>query len=71
MIDPAEAVDPAARADDSASRSYVHTLDPARRRQVRDELADVLADHPDVAGRDELSYERPCTLHQCRCTAPR
>jgi SAM-dependent methyltransferase len=51
--------------DDSASRSYVLTLDADRRRSVLDELATFLAGHPDTAGRAELTYERPCILHLC------
>ncbi len=51
--------------DESVSRSFVHTLDDAHQRQVLDELAAFLAGHPDVAGRTELTYERPCTLHLC------
>ena len=57
----------ASELDDSASRSYVHTLDEAHRRQVLDELAGFLADHPDVAS-GRLTYERPCTLHLCQRT---
>jgi ubiquinone/menaquinone biosynthesis C-methylase UbiE len=51
--------------DESASRSYVHTLDPVQQQRVLDELAAFLAGHPDVTGRAELTYERPCTLHLC------
>ncbi len=58
----------ASELDDSTSRSYVHTLDEAQARQVLDELARFLTAHPDVAGRDVLSYERPCTLHLCQRT---
>jgi hypothetical protein len=57
----------ASELDDSASRSYVHTLAEAHRRQVIDELAGFLADHPDVAS-GRLTYERPCTLHLCQRT---
>lgn len=58
----------ASELDDSASRSYVHTLGEAQLRAVLDELSDFLAEHPDVAGGDNLSYERPCTLHLCKRT---
>lgn len=51
---------------DSASRSYVISLDPAARAQVLDAVAALLAGHPDVAGRTELTYERPCSLHLCQ-----
>ena len=51
---------------DSASRSYVISLDPASRARVLDAVAALLADHPDVAGRTELTYERPCSLHLCQ-----
>jgi SAM-dependent methyltransferase len=54
--------------DDSASRSYVHRLDDVQVRRVLDELARFLADHPEVAGGGDLSYERPCTLHLCQRT---
>jgi SAM-dependent methyltransferase len=51
---------------DSASRSYVHVLDPRDRERVLDRVAAFLAEHPDTAGRAELAYERPCVLHLCR-----
>ena len=51
---------------DSASRSYVISLDPAARERVLDAVTALLADHPDVAGRTELTYERPCSLHLCQ-----
>lgn len=51
---------------DSASRSYVISLDPAARARVLDAVAALLADHPDVAGHAELTYERPCSLHLCQ-----
>lgn len=51
---------------DSASRSYVIALDPAVRAEVLDAVAALLADHPDVADRPELTYERPCSLHLCQ-----
>jgi SAM-dependent methyltransferase len=53
----------AAVLDDSASRSYVHVLDPDDRTRVLERLADFLADHPETAGRDRLIVERPCVLH--------
>jgi SAM-dependent methyltransferase len=52
--------------EESASRSYVHTLDDAAQRRVLDELSVFLATHPDVAGRTTLTYERTCSLHLCR-----
>ncbi|HEX5947665.1 MAG TPA: hypothetical protein VFY82_15380, partial [Acidimicrobiales bacterium] len=51
---------------DSVSRSYVISLDPAARKRVLDAVAALLADHPDVAGHTELTYERPCSLHLCQ-----
>ena len=51
---------------DSASRSYVMSLDPAARERVLDAVAALLADHPEVAGRAELTYERPCSVHLCQ-----
>lgn len=51
---------------DSASRSYVISLDPAARARVLDAVAVLLADHPDLAGRTDLTYERPCSLHLCQ-----
>lgn len=48
---------------DSASRSYVITLDPDARRRVLDEVATFLATHPDVADRTDLTYDRPCSLY--------
>lgn len=53
-------------AADSASRSYVHVLDPADRERVLDEIARFLAGHPETAGRAEVTYERPCALHLCQ-----
>jgi SAM-dependent methyltransferase len=50
---------------DNASRSYVIALDPDLRRRVTDEVATFLSRHPDVAGRAELTYRRPCSLHLC------
>jgi SAM-dependent methyltransferase len=55
----------AAELDESASRSYIHALDPGARRAALDEVARFLATHPGTAGRDELTYERPCSLHLC------
>jgi SAM-dependent methyltransferase len=51
---------------DSASRSYVTSLDPDVRRSVLDAVAALLATHPDTAGRTELTYDRPCSLHLCQ-----
>ena len=51
---------------DSASRSYVITLDSGARQRALDEVAAFFADHPEVAGQAELTYERPCTLHLCQ-----
>lgn len=51
---------------DSASRSYVHMLDTDERDRVLDRLAAFLAEHPDTAGRDTVTYERPSALHLCR-----
>jgi SAM-dependent methyltransferase len=51
---------------DSASRSYVISLDPGARERVLDAVAELLAEHPDTAGRSELTYERPCSLHLCQ-----
>jgi hypothetical protein len=53
-------------AADSASRSYVHVLDGPDRERVLDTLSRFLADHPDTAGRDVVTYERPSALHLCR-----
>lgn len=51
---------------DTESRSYVHTLDDSARRAVLDAVRDVLATHPEAAGRTSLTYVRTCTLHLCR-----
>jgi SAM-dependent methyltransferase len=51
---------------DSASRSYVISLDPDARRRVLDAVGTLLAEHPALAGRSELTYERPCSLHLCQ-----
>jgi SAM-dependent methyltransferase len=48
---------------DSASRSYVITLDADARRRVLDAVQALLAGHPDLAGTSALTYERPCSLH--------
>jgi len=53
--------------EEAESRSFVHTLDPERLREVLADLAGFLAAHPDTAGRATLVYERPCTLDLCRC----
>jgi hypothetical protein len=50
---------------DSESRSCVHVIDGNRRRQVLAALREFLATHPETAGRTELTYTRPCTLHLC------
>jgi SAM-dependent methyltransferase len=52
--------------DDSESRSCVHIVDEARRRQVLDELRRYLETHAETAGRRQLTYTRPCTLHLCQ-----
>lgn len=46
-----------------ASRSYVITLPEAQRRQLLDDVAQLLDDHPDLKGRDELKlpYVTYCT----------
>lgn len=54
---------------DAESRSYVHTLDEAQRRSVLGAVRRFLATHPDLAGRTELTYLRPCTLHLCQRVA--
>ena len=51
---------------DSASRSCVHVVDDARRAEVLQRLRRFLATHPETAGRDRLTYTRPCTLHLCQ-----
>jgi SAM-dependent methyltransferase len=51
---------------DSESRSYVQVIDADRRRHVLDALREFLATHPETAGRTELTYTRPCTLHLCQ-----
>ncbi|MGH9228769.1 MAG: class I SAM-dependent methyltransferase [Acidimicrobiales bacterium] len=48
---------------DSESRSHVHVLDEDRRRRVLEALRRFLATHPETAGRPELTYSHPCTLH--------
>lgn len=57
------ATTPAAVLDDSATRSYVHVLDPDARARVLERLERFLAEHPDTAGRRELTVVRPCVLH--------
>jgi SAM-dependent methyltransferase len=54
---------------DTATRSYVHVLDPGDRAAVLERVAAFVAEHPDTAGRTELTYERPSVLHLCRCLA--
>lgn len=54
---------------DTESRSWVHAIDEARRHRVLDGLRGFYATHPETAGRTELTYDRPCTLHLCRRTA--
>jgi hypothetical protein len=51
---------------DSASRSCMYVIEEDRRRGVLEELRRLLETHPETAGRDALSYTRPCTLHLCR-----
>lgn len=51
---------------DYQGRGWEAVLDDAGQQRVLDGLAAFLAGHPDVAGRAELTYERPCTLHLCR-----
>ena len=51
---------------DSASRSCVHVVDDAQRREVLERLRRFLETHPDTAGRRRLAYTRPCTLHLCQ-----
>src|SRR5262249_17803301 len=51
--------------EDSALRVRVHTRDVAAQRRILDALATLLATHPETAGRRELMYERPCSLHLC------
>jgi len=52
--------------EEAESRSFVHTLEPDRLREVLADLAAFLAAHPATAGRPRLAYERPCTLDLCR-----
>jgi SAM-dependent methyltransferase len=51
---------------DSASRSCVHVVDEPRRQEVLDHLRRFLDAHPETAGRPQLTYTRPCTLHLCQ-----
>ena len=51
---------------DSESRSRVHVIDEIRRREVLDELRRFLDAHAETAGRGQLTYTRPCTLHLCQ-----
>jgi SAM-dependent methyltransferase len=53
---------------DSASRSCVHVVDDARRREVLERLRRFLEAHPETAGRRRLTYRRPCTVHLCQRT---
>jgi ubiquinone/menaquinone biosynthesis C-methylase UbiE len=55
-----------AELEDSESRSCVHVVDDARRREVLERLRRFLETHPETAGRDRLTYTRPCTLHLCQ-----
>jgi SAM-dependent methyltransferase len=55
-----------AELDDSESRSSVHVVDDARRREVLDRLRRFLETHPETAGRRRPTYTRPCTLHLCQ-----
>ena len=60
---------PAAVLDDSASRSYVHVLDPDGRERVLARLGRFLAEHLETAGRSELTVVRPCVLHLVQLVA--
>jgi SAM-dependent methyltransferase len=51
---------------DSASRSCVYVVDDAERAEVLRRLRWFLATHYETAGRDRLTYTRPCTLHLCQ-----
>jgi SAM-dependent methyltransferase len=51
---------------DSESRSCVHVINGARRRDVIERLRRFLDAHPETAGRKQLTYIRPCTLHLCQ-----
>lgn len=51
-----------------ASRSYVITAPPAERSRVLGEVDELLADHPDLAGRAE--FDLPYLTHCYRATAP-
>ena len=51
---------------EAESRSFVHTLDPDRRRAVLAEVTGFLATHPETVRRTRLVSERPCTLDLCR-----
>jgi hypothetical protein len=53
---------------ESTLRVRVHAPDAAAERRILGELASFLATHPETAGRTELTYERPCSLHLCRRT---
>jgi SAM-dependent methyltransferase len=54
--------------DDSESRSCVYVVEKVRRQQVLDQLRRFLETHPETAGRRQLTYTRPCTLHLCQRT---
>jgi len=49
-----------------ASRSYMTTLDPGRRRDVLAAVEAFLDEHPETAGRARLVTVRPCGLYLCR-----
>jgi SAM-dependent methyltransferase len=53
---------------DSESRSCVHVVEKARRREVLEQLRSFLEANPESAGRRRLAYTRPCTLHLCQRT---
>jgi SAM-dependent methyltransferase len=54
---------------ESESRSCVHVIDDDRRWRVLEGLRRFLDTHPRTAGRPELAYTHPCTLHLCQLVA--
>lgn len=56
-----------------ASRSYVITLPVGERRQLLDDIADFLDDHPDMAGRQHITmpYITYCTRARLSCDGSR
>ena len=54
---------------ESESRSCVHVIDDEGRRRVLEALRRFLDTHPETAGRPELAYAHPCTLHLCQLVA--